>query len=531
MTTLLAARPPLHLWKSSPAQWGLLALALGALVVYFYPALVFMVATWRLVEEYSYGWFVPVITAFLIWQRSDQLREHPLHGSWWGLPVLLLGLALGALGHLSAIRVFSMYGFVVAIFGVALATIGTRGTRILAVPLGMLLLMIPLPQFLLREVSHSLQLLSSQLGVLLIRGFGISVFLEGNVIDLGSYKLQVVEACNGLRYLFPLMVLGCLAAYCFKAPLWKRWLLVLSTIPLTIAINSLRIGLIGVTVEHWGVGMAEGILHDLEGWFMFLICLTLLFGEMALMAWMAKPRQSLMQVFALDPPAPAPQGAQLAARQLSRSAQVALGLVTLAAALTVAVPASQQVAPARQAFTEFPLQLAGGWQGVTSKLEPDIVATLALTDYFLGNYTQGPSTRSTPWVNFYTAYYASQSGGESSHSPRTCIPGDGWAILKIEDIQVPLNGSRLPVTRALIQRGENRHLVYFWFRQRGQNLTGEMKVKWNILYDSVVRDRSDGALIRLITPVLPGEDPALSEQRLTAFVQTLSPQLNAFIPD
>ncbi len=531
MTTLTAGRPLPALWKTSPVQWALLALALAALILYFYPALEFMVATWQQVEEYSYGWFVPVISVFLIWQRSDQLREQPLKGSWWGLPVLLAGLLLGAVGHFSAIRVFSQYGFVVAIFGLALATVGVRGTRILAVPLGMLFLMIPLPQFLLREVSHSLQLVSSQLGVALIRLFGISVFLEGNVIDLGSYKLQVVEACNGLRYLFPLNVLGCLAAYCFKAPLWKRWLLVLSTIPLTIVINSLRIGLIGVTVEHWGVGMAEGILHDLEGWFMFLICLTLLFGEMALMARLAKPRQSLRNLFALDPPAPVPQGVALVPRQLSGAAQLALGLVTAAAALTLVSPASQQLAPARQAFTEFPLQLAGGWQGVTSKLEPDIVATLALTDYFLGNYTQGPSTRSTPWVNFYTAYYASQSGGESSHSPRTCIPGDGWAILKIEDITVPMNGSTLPVTRALIQKGENRHLVYFWFRQRGQNLTGEMKVKWNILYDSVVRDRSDGALIRLITPVLPGEDPAQSEQRLTAFVQTLSPQLNAFIPD
>jgi len=535
MSLLLAAQPPLSVWKSSPLQWGALALAMGALVLWHLPALQFMVATWREVEEYSYGWFIPAISAFLIWQRSDQLRQHELSGSWWGLPVLLLALVLGAVGHLSAIRVFSMYGFVIGVFGIALASVGWRGTRILAVPLAMLLFMIPLPQFVLREVSHSLQLVSSQLGVALIRAFGISVFLEGNVIDLGSYKLQVVEACNGLRYLFPLMVLGTLAAYFFQAAMWKRVLLVVSTVPLTIVINSLRIGLIGVTVEHWGVEMAEGLLHDLEGWFMFLICLALLLGEMALLARMGTPRRRLMEVFALDAPAPVPAGAAVAQRKLSAPAMAAIALLLVAATATLFAPDGDMKAPPRQSFSQFPLQLSEGWQGRTDRIAPDILAALAVTDYFMGNYVQanasGDTPRNAPWVNFYSAYYASQSGGESSHSPRTCIPGDGWAILKIEQVQVPKPGAALVVNRALIQKGEHRHLVYYWFRQRGQTLTGEMEVKWGILRDALLYDRSDGALIRLITPVLPGEDPATAEKRLASFVHATQPLLGAYIPD
>ena len=79
------------------------------------------------------------------------------------------------------------------------------------------------------------------------------------------------------------------------------------------------------------------------------------------------------------------------------------------------------------------------------------------------------------------AYYASQSGGESSHSPRTCIPGDGWSIHSIEEVGVPLeDGGTLRVNRALIQKGEHKHLVYYWFRQRGQSMTGEFDVKWRI---------------------------------------------------
>jgi exosortase D (VPLPA-CTERM-specific) len=534
MTTLVAALPAL-VWKSSPRQWATLALAAAALGLCFYPALEFMVANWRQVEEYSYGWFIPFISAFLVWQRSETLRRHEFAGSWAGVAVILAALLLGAVGQLSAIRMLSQYGFVLGVVGLALAAVGWRGTLILAVPMAILLFMIPLPQFLLREVSQSLQLVSSQLGVALIRALGISVFLEGNVIDLGGYKLQVVEACSGLRYLFPLLVLGCLAACFFQAALWKRWLVIASTVPLTIVMNSLRIGLIGVTVEHWGPTMADGLLHDLEGGFMFLVCLALLLAEMALLASLGPGWQSLRTSFGLELPRPPAQGTPVALRRPSAPLSAAGLVLTAAAGLTLALPPSGAgSAPPRKAYSEFPLEIEGGWSGRTERLAPGVVAWLAVTDYFLANYRQG----SLPWVNFYSAYYASQSGGESSHSPRTCIPGDGWAILDLREVELPLSAATatpglaatLRVNRALVQKGEQRQLVYYWFRQRGRNLTDEFQVKWFILRDALVRDRSDGALMRLITPLAGLEDASAAERRLSDFVRRLDPLLADFVP-
>ena len=527
MSSTLAAPGPLLSWKSGPPHWAALVAAAVALVVWHYPALEFMVATWQQVEEYSYGWFIPLISAFLIWQRSDQLRLHELKGSWWGLAVVGLALLLGAVGQLSAIRAFSQYGFVLGVMGIALAGTGWRGLRILAVPLAMLLFMVPLPQFVLREMSLSLQLVSSELGVWLIRGFGISVHLEGNVIDLGSYKLQVVEACNGLRYLFPLMVLGTLAAYFFQAPMWQRVLLVVCTVPLTIAVNSLRIGLIGVTVEYWGNEMAEGLVHDLEGWFMFIICLALLMGVMVLMARLNGQRRPLNELMSLDPPLKLPPGSTVHQRRLSMPMAAATVLLLVAAAAALWLPERAQQPPARQTFASFPLELPGGWQGRSERLDAEIVAALAVTDYHIANYKRG----NEPWVNFYSAYYASQSGGESSHSPRTCIPGDGWAISGIEDKVVPLATGPLNVNRVLVQKGEQRQLVYYWFQQRGRSITGEFEVKWLILHDAIVHDRSDGALIRLVTPLLPGEDEARADRRITDFIAATHPLLGKFIPD
>ena len=157
---------------------------------------------------------------------------------------------------------------------------------------------IPLPYFIDSELSFRLQLISSQLGVFFIRLFGVPVYLTGNVIDLGNYKLQVAEACSGLRYLYPLLSLGFLAAYLFQAPFWQRALVFLSTIPITIVMNSLRIGMVGVFVDRWGTAQAEGLLHFFEGWVIFIACAAILAAEIWLLAWLGSGKR-FFQVFGL----------------------------------------------------------------------------------------------------------------------------------------------------------------------------------------------------------------------------------------
>ena len=532
MSTASISQLPTPVWKTTPAQWALLALAGAAALAAFYSGLHFMVANWEQVPEYSYGYFIPVISAFLIWQRSDRLRALELRGAWSGLWLIALALLLGLVSEFSAIRLIAQYGFVVALFGLSACAIGWAGTRIIAVPLAILLFMIPLPQFLLRELSQSLQLVSSEMGVWLIRQAGISVFLEGNVIDMGSYKLQVVEACSGLRYLFPLMVLGFLAAYFFQGAMWKRVLIVLSTVPLTIIINSLRIGLIGVTVEYYGSAMAEGLLHDFEGWFMFMICIALLIGEMSLLARIGDRSSSLRSVFGLDYPPPFPKGVAFRQRRLSIPVLIGTAMIGAVALGLLSGTGRESVKPARTAFAQFPMTLPGGWAGRPDHLEKDILATLAVDDYFIANYARPGE----PWVNFYSAWYDSQSGGQSTHSPRTCIPGGGWAITQLEETPLQLTSDKgalptLTVNRAIIQKGEQRQLVYYWFSQRGRTLTSEVAVKWYILHDALRTGRSDGALIRLVTPVARGEDIAQADLRLTSFLSTIAPRLRDHVPD
>lgn len=521
---------PQAYWKSGIGLWSVAALLGAVTAALYWDGAVRMIEYWSEREEYSHGFLIPVITLYLIWQRFDRLRELRFEGSWAGVACAVAGLCGFILGELSTLYAIIQYAFVVFVIGCVWAVIGTAAFRVIAIPLCLLFFMVPFPNFIYNNLSTKLQLLSSAIGVGVIRLFGISVYLEGNVIDLGSYKLQVVEACNGLRYLFPLMTLGVIVAYFYHAVLWKRVLIFVSTIPITILMNSFRIGVIGVMVEHWGQSMAEGFLHDFEGWVIFMACFGILFLEMWLLMRLTNDRRPLNQAFGIDPPAaPSPSRPWLR-RRLSRPAW-GVTLVTLIAV----VPAMQLVqrderSPQRESFANFPVEF-GEWTGRADVLERVYLDILKLSDYALINFR---NDESGAVVNFYSAWYDSQKKGQSTHSPATCLPGGGWEIESMGTVELPgvrIDGEAIRVNRVQIALGESRQLVYYWFQQRGRVLTSEYAVKWYIFWDALTRNRTDGALVRLITPQRPGQDIAELDRVLSQFAGQVVPLLGDYIPN
>jgi exosortase D (VPLPA-CTERM-specific) len=527
MSAIISASPR-PVWQNSYAFQAAFFLGFAGLVIAFLPGLKEMVETWNTVEEYSYGWFIPPIVVFLVWQKSDQLRKLELRGSSSGLFVLAFAALMCAAGHVSLVRLFLQYGFMLGIFGLVLCATGKAGLRLIAVPLCAMFLMVPLPHLVLHDLSEQLQLLSSGIGVALIRMFGISVYLEGNVIDLGTYKLQVVDACSGLRYLFPLIAMGFLAAYFFKAALWKRILLLASTVPLTILINSLRIAIVGFTVEYWGGAMADGFLHEFEGWFMFMICLALIVVEMAILARIGGRRESLRKTFGFEFPEKKSRDAKVSLRQPSMPLKAGVIVCVALAAAVALSPTKAEIVPQRQAFSTFPLKLDGGWIGRNARLDEDVVAALELDDYLLANYVDALGHP----LNFYVAYYATQTGAEkASHSPRLCIPGGGWQLNDLRVVNLTLaNGKVIPVNRTIISRDGQRQLVYYWFKQSGRNVTDDWLIKGYIIEDSVLTGKTDGALVRVVAPIANDETPEEVDKRMTAFVRLIEPRLSAYVP-
>jgi EpsI family protein len=198
------------------------------------------------------------------------------------------------------------------------------------------------------------------------------------------------------------------------------------------------------------------------------------------------------------------------------------------AGIATALPQRVEATPARRDFSEFPLTI-GDWQGKGNRIEQIYLNDLKLDDYVIADFT---APGKLP-INFYVAYYASQKKGQSAHSPRTCMPGGGWEInsLTQHEIDGLTPAGKLRVNRSLIQLGDNRQLVYYWFQQRGRNLTNEYMVKSYIFWDALTRNRTDGALVRLTMPIPPGFDLAEADKQLGAFVRLASPLLGAYVPE
>ncbi|MES9906399.1 MAG: VPLPA-CTERM-specific exosortase XrtD [Sedimenticola sp.] len=496
--------------------------------VIFYDGLELMVKWWER-EEYSHGYMLPFVVIYLIWQKRPQLIRTPFRVNWYGVVIVVMGLFIYLVGELSTLYTIIQYGFLITLAGLALSLMGWSGFNVILAPFLVLFFMVPLPNFLYNNLSAALQLISSQIGVDIIRLFGISVFLEGNVIDLGDFKLQVVEACSGLRYLFPLTALGFIAAYLYKAAFWKKSVIFLSTIPITVLMNSFRIGVIGVLVEHWGQSMAEGFLHDFEGWFVFMACAALLVFEMWLFSLVGKDRLPLREAFALELPAPVPMDAQVKQRSLPTPFYAAFTLLLMVAVASQMLPEREELVPQRLTFDAFPTKI-GDWQGSMGQLEPIYIDALKLDDHLLADYRKSEGAP----VNFYVAYYDSQRKGASAHSPKSCLPGGGWKMTGFEQRMIEgvrVAGQPLQVNRVVIQLGDVKQLVYYWFQQRGRVITSEYMVKWYLFWDSLTRNRTDGTLVRLTTMVAPGQDVAEVDLKLVGFAQDISDELKPYIPN
>jgi exosortase D (VPLPA-CTERM-specific) len=489
-------------------------------------------------EDYNYCYLIPFVVLYLLWEKLPALKPIPSKNAWTGIIPLLIGICFFWIGELSG-EYYSLYlssWFV--IIGLCWSQMGWPKFRVILFPIAFILTMFPPPNFFYYNISLKLKLISSKLGVDLLQVFGMSAYREGNVIDLGFTQLQVVDACSGLRYLIPLIVLAILVAYFSKGALWEKIVLVISAIPISIFINSFRIASVGMLYPIWGRQVAEGFLHDFSGWLIFMVSLAILLAELALLnkflefLKIKKSDQNGLDDEKSEPKVPTERSDNPGDKQglwlWLHPPQFIISVILLGAtmALSQGVEFREKVS-VNKPFHLFPLQIEE-WSGKKHGLEQQIIEELDFTDYITADYVN-PSQRT---VSFYTAFYESQSKGESIHSPESCLPGGGWVSEQSGELEIPLGlqNRSIRVNRTVIRMGDYKQLVYYWFPSRGRILTNAYELKLYTFWDALTRQRTDGALVRVLTPVYPYEKLALAEERLQGFVSQVVPLLDEFLP-
>jgi exosortase len=251
-------------------------------IVVFAPILYYMVLHWRDSDDYSHGFLVAPLALYFAWEKRKKLRRAAIEPSWWGLAPLALGALALMVGRLGVELMAMRTAFVLTLNGLVLLLLGWRVYGVLAFPLLFLFMMVPLPQSLVNVIAFPLQLIAADMAVQALHLLQVPALREGNIIHLPGTQLFVAEACSGLRSLMALGTLGVVFAYFFRKNWAERAILVASTIPIAVVVNAFRVGLTGVLTYTWGPEMAEGVIHQTEGFFTFGLALALLFVE----AWL-----------------------------------------------------------------------------------------------------------------------------------------------------------------------------------------------------------------------------------------------------
>ena len=463
-------------------------------------------------EDYSYGLLLPLVSAYVVYLKWPLLRRQAWQQSWLGLLIIASGLSLLIVGELAAELYTTRFSFVVVLTGLCWLLGSWELVRLLSFPLILLLLMLPLPELVTNKLTLPLQLISSAVAAWILQALGVPVLRQGNIIDLGVLQLQVVAACSGLRYILPLLALGMIYCYFFQRRAWKSMVLLLAVIPAAIMVNALRVVAMALVPA-----LLHGFWHVFSGWLIFLLCY----------AFLGLINRTLNGLWRDITPAPSKNAVQEGPPLNPRRKGLSYYLLGALVLVLLAIPIMHHVGvapsvPLRQSFDNFPLRL-GPWEGKHSFVDPAEVELTRSQAHLNADY-QNPDCGT---VNLWIAYYESQKkAGGFVHSPKGCLTASGW---KIEESRVIEIAPGRPVNLLLVERMGTHMVVFYWFLQRGRWLASEYLNKFYMGYDGLWRRRTDGALVRLITPV--GPDLESAKKQLIAFSHLLVPVLPQFIPD
>lgn len=497
---------------------------------------------WWTDENYSHGLLVPFVIAFVIWLRLPVFKNLKLAPSVWaGGMMVVTALAMLLAGTLGAELFVQRISFLLMVAGVVVYFFGEQLVRALVVPFLLLLLAIPVPQIIFNKIAFPLQIYASQIAVWGIRVFGVPTVRKGNVIEIlpeGSVQviaLEVVEACSGIRSLMTLMTLALILVFFTRtrkfalpskwtACFWNRdvirgLVLMLSAIPIAVFTNAARVTSTGVFTYHWGIKATDSFVHELSGWLVYLVALAMLVAlNAALRKVLRSNRYDLDGSTEIGDAGSTPPG---------RTAYwLLLGVIAFGGLFINWFENRGEVRVSRQPLAELSSSL-GDWnqKGDAIGFSEETESVLKTSDYVMREYVKDGRL-----ANLYIGYYASQKTGATYHSPQNCLPGSGWEMKEPElvTVRTPSGGS-FAANRYIIENGKYKEVMIYWYQGRGRTQPSEYFDKIYTVLDSVWRRRSDGSMVRIMTPV--GSSAEVATAEAVELAGQVSENLKAHVPE
>ncbi len=499
---------------------------------------------WWTDDNYSHGLLVPFVIGYVIWFEFDGLRNSAKRPEvWLGFCIVIFSVLMLLGGTLASELFTQRLSLLAILIGIVIYFFGREMLRRLLVPCVLLLLALPIPQIIFNKIAFPLQMWASQMADWGIRLFGIPAVRNGNIIELVPIgttqvvRLEVVEACSGIRSLMTLVTLALILGYFTRerrervVQSWLQFvrnpesirivLLMLSAIPIALVTNAGRVMTTGILTYYYGQETAEGYWHDISGSIVFLSALAFMilinFGLKRIFPRLMSDRPMEIYNFAKS---------HYVSVITQRQTVLLFTAILIGGVVINWFQQRGEILIERQALSEIPPQL-GTWEqrGRDVRFDGETEKVLRASDYVMRDYF-GPGKR----VNLYVGYYASQRSGATYHSPQNCLPGTGWEMKDPELIDITTPGGRnFKVNRYIVQRGNHREILIYWYQGRGRVTPSEYQDKIYTSLDSVLKRRSDGAMVRIMTPV--GKDEVRSLSAALDLSAQLADKISPFLPD
>lgn len=256
-------------FKLSPLLQG--AAVVAGIFALYYETVFKLVEDWINLPDFSHGFLIPPVSAYLLYERRNRFSGMKPDGKWTGLMIVILGVLMLSFGYL-AMEYFTMrISLLIVISGTVWFLLGREYLKQSLFPIAFLAFMIPLPSILLDKITFPMQLIASQMATGTLMLTGIPVLREGNIIQLANVSLEVAEACSGLRSLISLLALSVIFSYLSQKTFWKRAVLVASTIPIAVIANVFRVAGTGILADYYGSSVAQGYFHEFSGWVLYMV--------------------------------------------------------------------------------------------------------------------------------------------------------------------------------------------------------------------------------------------------------------------
>lgn len=492
--------------------------SIGSLFALFYGSVIpELVKDWQAHSTFSYGFVVPIIAGYLMWQRRAELNSIPITPSIWAIMPLSGAVTIGLIGQAIG-DTFSVRGsMILALGSVVWLVLGKTFLKALLFPLFYLALMIPVPYALIKDLTYYLRYLDASHTEQALQLLGIPVYRDNYFLYLPNTTLEVADVCSGVSSVFALFALGVIYAHYLPVRPSLKCFLVACTFPFALVANLFRIILTAILAYNFGPVVLQSVFHGFSGTVTFLLALSMLImlGENLRNK---RSREIVdrerLRYFDLTMLKPA-----------IAWSPCLLGVAILACALYVStvLGGGHQVTLRSDLATLFrssgPFSIAQiDWTGRYN----DSNAELALSRLYV-RADKAP-------IELFVGYRGRQNGGGRLSSPKLILP-DRWNFAWIKPARVDVgNAMSIQANWMLTRYGNATRLVLYWYQLGGQTVAGEFDYRLEQAKRAIFEGRSEGLVVRLATSVVENESVEEAQERLTTFSSYVYPELVKILP-